>query len=297
MVCGLCLLLALVGAAAPGDGSHKLGPVLRMLTVRNEQALATTGLPLDLSPFAYITEVIANDAPVLPGPQGLSLQETGGKGANRVGILIRTDGTVDAIRAIKAARARVDTICGEIVTAIVTLDQVARIAVLPQVVYVEAARRLEPTVERPTPTRMDSPLAPTLDVSVPETGVSSLWGQGYYGDGVIIGDVDTGIDYDHMDFRSGGSGEPGSRIARIWKQWGFTQRSAPVEYGFTYGTEYWRSDIEYDIANGYQPYHGKVWQDGTEGSAGAGASWECVVDKKLRGCIKKDFLSWVGMRQ
>jgi subtilisin family serine protease len=96
---------------------------------------------------------------------------------------------------------------------------------------------------------------PTLDESVPavnadklRTGRPSASGQG-----VLIGIVDTGLDYDHLDFRydrDGDGFEESTRILYIWDQTEtYAGRSPP---GFGYGTEYTRAQIETDIANGCQ---------------------------------------------
>jgi len=110
----------------------------------------------------------------------------------------------------------------------------------PDVVYVEPAWKAHPT----------------LDKSLPAIGADILHMQvpPITGKGVIIGAVDTGIDYSHLDFRydSNGDGyEDASRILYIWDQ--------------ATGAKYTRSQIEEDIANGYGPNAGVVRETDTDG--------------------------------
>lgn len=91
-----------------------------------------------------------------------------------------------------------------------------------------------------------SKLKPTLDVSLAETGAddvhlpapSSSLTRAYTGKGVIIGVVDTGIDWRHDDFVTAAGT---SRFLYIWDQ---TDSRGPAPGGtFTTGTEYDRETI------------------------------------------------------
>jgi len=86
--------------------------------------------------------------------------------------------------------------------------------------------------------------SPALDVSVPEIGATEAWnnssatGKGLpRGAGVIVGIVDTGIDWRHKDFKFENDS---SKILFLWDQ----TRSgiSPAEYA--YGTEWTRSQID-----------------------------------------------------
>ena len=92
-----------------------------------------------------------------------------------------------------------------------------------------------PGVER---VEVSSRCSPTLDLSIPEAGVSSLRAvgamdiTGQTGEGVVIGIVDSGVDLGHADLRrSDGT----TRIVSLWDQ---TNASGPPPAGYTYGTEW-----------------------------------------------------------
>ena len=77
-------------------------------------------------------------------------------------------------------------------------------------------------------------------VALEETGVLKLQNQpllNLKGQGVIVGIIDTGIDYTHEAFRND-AGE--TRILKIWDQ---SDNSGNIPDGFGYGSEYTSSDI------------------------------------------------------
>lgn len=79
-----------------------------------------------------------------------------------------------------------------------------------------------------------------------EAGILRLRRQPYldlYGSGVMVGIVDTGIDYLHPAFVNA---DGSSRIYSIWDQ---TERSGSPPEGFYYGTEYNRAQIEEAISS------------------------------------------------
>ncbi|MCK5245886.1 S8 family serine peptidase, partial [Candidatus Bipolaricaulota bacterium] len=103
------------------------------------------------------------------------------------------------------------------------------------------------------------PTSPALDASVPAIAADAVHSASpaVTGEGVIIGAIDTGIDYTHLDFRydSEGDGfEESSRILAILDQ----------SYGLL-GVEYSHQDIETDLANGHGPNEGIVRQRDTDG--------------------------------
>mgnify|MGYP005836617065 CR=1 FL=1 len=220
------------------EEASRLDPLLRIILQQERQA-RERGASLDLGAFAPLAAVYSREGPLLqrPVPTGLSeflapqLPPPQVAWADRLGVLIRARPSAG----LGLSGAELVATAGEITVARVTLAQLRLLAQNPDVIYIEAAHRL----------------APGLDKSVPAIGVDRLR-QGepaLRGRGVLIGAVDTGIDYEHLDFRFDADGdgfEESSRIAYIWDQtetgpWG--DRAA-----VPFGTEYTRREIEADLA-------------------------------------------------
>ena len=89
-------------------------------------------------------------------------------------------------------------------------------------------------IEGPKPARMH------LDAAVPEMAAPTAWAQGCTGKDVIIGIVDTGIDWTHGDFWFDAA-KTSSKILYIWDQ---TDGTGPAPAPYGYGTEWTRADIE-----------------------------------------------------
>lgn len=132
---------------------------------------------------------------------------------------------------------------GTVVSLKATLHELKQLLNDERVEYIEPAWKAEPK----------------LDESIAVIRADTLHAQSpaQAGEGVIIGAVDTGIDYTHLDFRvdSDGDGfEETSRILAIWDQ----------TIGFS-GTEYLQEEIELDLANGHDASQGVVRQKDTNG--------------------------------
>jgi subtilisin family serine protease len=87
-----------------------------------------------------------------------------------------------------------------------------------------------------------APVELELDFSVPTTGANVLRGAGpaftgYNGANVLVGDVDSGIDFDHGDFKDAGGL---TRLVSIWDQ---TNLAGPGPMPFAYGTEWSAAQI------------------------------------------------------
>ncbi|MBI4364650.1 MAG: S8 family peptidase, partial [Candidatus Latescibacteria bacterium] len=152
---------------------------------------------------------------------------------HRGGLLVDLiiEGNVEA-QLLRDQGIEVGTRVGRIMTARCPLPALAKLPDLPGVERVEAAERC----------------VPSLDQSVVDVGVSyirttpPLGFSGETGAGVLVGVVDTGIDYSHPDFlHPDGS----TRLVSIWDQ---TGSGNPPPSGFGYGTEWNPSDINSQIA-------------------------------------------------
>jgi len=135
---------------------------------------------------------------------------------------------------------KVNTVIGEIATIRLTYRNILPLASLNFVSRVEGGYA-----------------KPELDVSVPEINARLVWetikdaqGKNVDGSAVVVGIVDTGIDWKHPDFRfENGS----SKILYLWDQ---TEKGlAPL--GYNYGTEWTRSQIESGVCTERDTYgHG-----------------------------------------
>jgi beta-lactam-binding protein with PASTA domain len=130
-------------------------------------------------------------------------------------------------KVLEAYGVRIHTVAGGFATVEIPISALEKISNDPNVIRVEEARRLKPT----------------LDKSVPETGANKIWGTpnrplapaswgGNTGKGVVVGIVDTGIDLNHADFKDA-TGK--TRILSLWDQSTDTLGTHPA--GFAYGNE------------------------------------------------------------
>lgn len=146
-------------------------------------------------------------------------------GGPRVKTIVRFDGSLSGVEALGGT---VRSVFGEIATVDLPVDAIGPLSALPNIVYVEAAKKVKPQT----------------DVSVPETGAAALrsgsppaW-RGSTGRNVIIGVVDTGIDLAHADFKDPSGG---SRLLFLWDQ---TAEAGSPPSGFSYGSECSRAVID-----------------------------------------------------
>ncbi len=129
-----------------------------------------------------------------------------------------------------------------IVTAEVPVDKLEEIASLSDVIYIELSRLAEPNLDSSVPAT-----SANLIRIYREYGIDS---KGYTGKGVVVGIVDTGIDWTHADFKDPSTGK--TRIWRIWDQTIDTPGRFPSETDpelptLNYGTEWTNSDIDSGI--------------------------------------------------
>ena len=159
---------------------------------------------------------------------------------------------------LEAAGARVRTAVPGVFTAWIPLDRVEAVAAIAGVSRIEGAEIDEVS--------NDLGAIATGAVTFRAAGPTFI---GLNGAGVIVGNVDTGVDHDHDDFKDA-LGH--TRILRIWDQ---TNGAGPAPAGFGYGTEWTAAQID-DLTSTAGDTHGHGTHTmGTaagDGSAVAGGS-------------------------
>jgi len=128
---------------------------------------------------------------------------------------------------LETAGARVRTAVPGVFTAWIPVDRIEAVAALAGVSRIEGAQ-----IDVAT---NDLGAIATLAASYRGPGPTFT---GINGAGVIVGGVDTGVDYDHEDFKNAIGG---TRILKIWDQ---TNSSGPPPAGFGFGTEWNSAQID-----------------------------------------------------
>ncbi len=171
--------------------------------------------------------------PLRQGPRDLLRGHAGPAGQRdyvepaEFGVLIEFDGT----RAeLEAAGIRVGTQVGQVFTARLRRDEIGRLRGIQGVRKAQLSRYVRPN----------------LDVSIMDVGAdfehaasgSPPVYAGRAGAGIIVGDIDTGIDFTNPDF-DGADGN--TRILYIWDQ---NDLAGPNPSGYFYGTEWTKAQID-----------------------------------------------------
>lgn len=115
------------------------------------------------------------------------------------------------------------------------------------------------------------------NIDAAQMGMAPLL-QGYEGEGVIMGIIDSGIDFTHPDFKDS-SGN--TRVISIWDH-NLTVGSAPAP--FTYGTEFNSVAIN---SGGATAHVDNYFGHGTHVTGVAAGSGRAIADKRYRGVAPK----------
>jgi subtilisin family serine protease len=119
------------------------------------------------------------------------------------------------------------TVAGDVASGVVELNRLDEIAASESVVRIESSR----------------PLDSELDLSLPEIRADLVHTgpPGFRGTGVIVGIIDSGIDFMHECFRGVGGT---TRITAIWDQELIPTSNESSPSGYSFGVEYTKADID-----------------------------------------------------
>jgi len=159
-----------------------------------------------------------------------------------VDVFIRADRS--AIPHLEAQGARIQTVTDSgIMTASVPLDKLRGIASRSDVYRIEAGRSVH----------LNNDLSNTLATTPVGTYAGMNNPRTKLGNGVIVGVIDTGIDWTHGDFIVDATECPGcqkqSRVLYLWDQTDASDDLPPTSAGFTYGHEYTQTDFNAALNN------------------------------------------------
>jgi subtilisin family serine protease len=168
----------------------------------------------------------------------IALETDARSGETRIGVILDLDGALPDLAAIDGLV--VGSVVSDIATACLPLSSLNDLAAVPGIAHITAARIWRPL----------------LDMAVPAAHVDDVWNgaPAYTGAGVLVGVIDSGIDWRHDDFRHANGT---TRIKAIWDLWG--SGSAPPT-GFGYGAEWDENEINASLTGG-----GSVNEEDTNG--------------------------------
>ena len=198
--------------AAIQTSLHKLDSVLKPLVIRHASSLQKGYAP----PFIQYSERYGTDV-----IKAMLLMSDSPHTLRTLGVELRS-----VIRLNYHSH-------GFLVTTELPIDLLPEVAMMRNVTYIHASRRARLA-------------APALDRSALATGANQVWESNptYTGKDVVVGIIDTGIDWAHEDFKNP---DGSSRILWIWDQTQTASGQTPQDFG--YGTEWTQMQINEGTPN------------------------------------------------
>lgn len=150
-----------------------------------------------------------------------------------------------AIDELRAAGVKVNTVIDNIVTARFDIDLLPTVARMDGVERIEVGRKIE--LKNNVVRRRVS----VNDVHKPTVGAEGALPRAYRGNGVIVGVIDVGFEYNHIAFRTD-DGQDRLRVSRLWNQ----NSVGKSPEGYDYGAEYTTADQMRAARFDSDEYHG-----------------------------------------
>lgn len=189
--------------------SNKISPVLNLLLNRvSEEGGVYVRLPESVNTYNKIIFFHQNELDDIIIP-----------------LFIKTRSSISTESIISAFGGRVETVAGDIITAEIPLGSVRELAMSSDIIYIEASTISEMKIDL---SRVEAKVNQLHN----GTGIS----RPYKGNGVVVGVIDSGIDWTHQDFKNAG----GNRIRYLWDMSG----SGNPPSGYGYGTEYTKAQLD-----------------------------------------------------
>jgi subtilisin family serine protease len=169
---------------------------------------------------------------------GYSVQGGGGASAEKVALFLKVRaGISKAQLQARYSEAHFGQFTGRVITARFPIDQLTDLLSDDDVLFAKQAVRYQPALDVARSTTI------TGGVIMGALDPSAASFNNNFGSNVVIGIVDSGIDWDHFDFRF----DNDTTKSRIFSFWDQTLSQGPAPGGFTMGTEWTRAQIENEI--------------------------------------------------
>lgn len=147
-------------------------------------------------------------------------------GEIRVSVLIKTGNVNTTIANIEGNNGWVSTIAGNILTAALPLTAIETIADLSETHSIQVSAKSKSLMN-----------ASHVEIKANQVHTGIGLPQGYRGEGVVVGVLDSGIDWSHENF------DAPNNTTRIQYLWDMSGNGNPPA-GYTYGTEYTKTQID-----------------------------------------------------
>jgi subtilisin family serine protease len=206
------------------------------------------------------------------------MRRTKGKKDPQVRVLAAYSG--ESMDALRQAGMQISSTAGDVVAGFVPMSKLDDVAAVPGVEVIEQSR----------------PMRRELDASMAETRANLVHTgpPGRRGAGVIVGIIDSGIDWRHASFRRP---DGSARVLRLWDQ-----RLTPVAgeasaAGFGYGVEYTNAQINANLTMATPPVPVRHADGGGHGShvAGIAAGDGSAAGPASAGGVVRPAFTFVGM--